>query len=129
MKTLIIIISLLFSSNIDNSDFPIYGKWKLEMIEIDQKFLIPEHRDYFLSISKKLLSYNLEINKCWTKDFTVNDDMISIQELACTEICCDGIYDTISNYINYRSSYEIKENQLIIITTDSKLYLNRVLDY
>ena len=128
MKTLIIIISLLFSSNIDNSDFPIYGKWKLEMIEIDQKFLIPEHRDYFLSISKELLSYNLEINKCWTKDFTVNDNLINIQQIACTEIGGDGRLDSISNYINYRGPYEIKENQLIIITTDSKLYLNRVLD-
>lgn len=127
MKILIIIISLLFSSNIDNSDLPIYGKWKLEMIETDQETLIPEQKDYLLTISKEIIRFNLEYNKCFSKDFEITDNQLFIKA-GCTKICCDGRNDIISNHINYNGAYEIKENQLIIITTDSKLYLNRVLE-
>ena len=128
MKILLIIITFLVSNEIDQQEAAIYGHWKLIKIEVNQEVLRPEEQDYFLTITKDLFSYNLEVNKCQTKDFTITNHEINLDSVLCTLICCDGRFDSISNFINYRGAYEVNQNQLIITTSNSKLILERLLD-
>lgn len=127
MKFFIIIITFFLSTCSYSQESEIDGQWKLKSVETKSGILTPEQKDYFLTIIADSLSYNLEVNKCWTT-FTLHDDRISYDGLACTELCCDGRNDSISNFIIYNGLYELKQNQLIITTNDSKLFLKRLLD-
>ena len=128
MKLFIVFITLLFTSQTENGNTDIYGRWKLIKIETSNEVLIPKLGDYTVFITNEKLSYNLEFNKCESMELSINANRINMEGIMCTEICCDGRSDSISNFINYNGTYEIVQNQLIITTTDSKLFLVRLID-
>lgn len=125
MKTLLALITFIGFLSPSQESFEIYGRWKLEKIELNETTLKPLKRDYYLTITDELIVYNLEINGCQTPDFIITPTMINSKNGGCTKICCDGKDDLISNYISYNGQYIIEANQLIITTSNSKIYLSR----
>lgn len=123
MKNILLILILLMLSKSPTSN--INGKWKLLKVETSDKIFYPKKKDYFLSITEKTISYNLEVNNCWTEKFEISSEDIFIDYPACTKICCDGRSDTISNFLNYHGKYILNEPLLIIENTKAKLYLTR----
>ena len=111
--------------NQENSDPNIYGHWKLEKIERNNTLLTPTNRSYKLNITKSIIFYNLEVNSCQTREFSITDSLINWKPGACTKICCDGKNEAISNYINYKGSYQIIDDTLIITSKDSRLFLKK----
>ena len=128
MKLIFVIISLFLIGQTENQESEIYGQWKLIKIETQNEVLIPEFADYFLQVTTEKISYNKDVNNCQSMKLTIINHRIDIEGIMCTEICCDGRIDSISNYIHYSGTYEINENQLIITTADSKLFLERIMD-
>tara|TARA_B110000091_G_C13431705_1_gene316301 strand:- start:49 stop:480 length:432 start_codon:yes stop_codon:yes gene_type:complete len=128
MKTQLIVVTFLSFLQTENKVSELYGDWKLEKIELNEEVLIPTKRDYYLYFSEDWITYNLEYNKCQTMDFSIQNNSIWINRIACTEICCDGRSDTISNYINYSGAYIIQNNQLMISNSESIVYLNRAIE-
>lgn len=109
----------------ENADPNIYGHWKLEKIVRKDTLLIPSRISYKLNITKNMIFYNLEVNSCQTREFSITDSLINWKPGACTKICCDGKNEVISNYINYNGSYQIIDDTLIITSKDSILYLKK----
>jgi hypothetical protein len=128
MKLLLIFITLLFAGQPENQKAEIYGHWKLIKIEIENEVLTPELIDYYLTVTTEKLSYNLDVNKCQSIEFSTAENRLEVKNIMRTEICCDGKIDSISNFIHYNGIYEISENQLIITSADSKLFLERQID-
>jgi hypothetical protein len=109
----------------ENPDPNIYGHWKLEKIVRKDTLLTPTKISYKLNITKGMIFYNLEVNSCQTRDFSITDSLINWKPGACSKICCDGKDEAISNYINYNGSYQIIDDTLIITSKDSRLYLKK----
>ena len=128
MRLLLVFITLLYAGQPENQEAEIYGHWKLIKIEIENEVLTPESIDYFLTITTEKLSYNLDLNKCQVLNFSIIDNQIKFDYPTCTKACCDGRNDSIANFINYRGIYDIQQNQLIITTPESKLFLNRIIN-
>jgi len=125
MKTIlfIFIFSSLTVEQVPLTD--LIGKWKLEKIETNNGTIIPRKIDYFLNISEKAIGYNLEINNCSADSFFIDNKNIILNRIMCTLICCDGNYDTISNYINYSGTYKIHDSLLEITNDKGKLFLKK----
>jgi heat shock protein HslJ len=125
MKNLLILLSIFTYLQTSTNETTLAGKWKLQKLEHNDEILIPK-KDYFLTFSNELISFNLDVNKCLSRYFTITDTTIIIESLGCTKVCCDGKNDTISNYINYSGRYTIQDEKLIITNQESTIYLNRV---
>lgn len=123
MKILVLIIPFFICSSFKTAPLEIYGFWKLEKVETKQGTFIPEKSAYLLSITKELITYNLEVNKCQSNDFVITQNQIETYSKACTKICCDGRDELISDYLDFNGSYAINQNELIITTSNAKLYL------
>lgn len=120
---LVFVVSLVFSGQ--NSPADLYGKWKLIEIEVKGKKANPEKIDYFLTISENRINYNLDLNKCWVDSFSLENDSISFGWIACTELCCDGRFDTISNYLWYAGVYKLQDSVLTITNEKAILRLRK----
>jgi hypothetical protein len=124
MKLLsLLIFTLLFVFT--NEDKDLIGKWKLAKIEISEKVIIPKKMDYFLTISSDNFAYNLAVNKCSVDVKIIDNSFIEFAKVACTEICCDGTMDSISDYINYSGSFEVSDSNLVIQNESGTYYLER----
>jgi hypothetical protein len=101
------------------------GKWKLQKVETHHGVILPKQKDFFLTISKTLIAYNLDVNRCATDSFLIDNKKITIDEsrTGCTKVCCDGMFDTISNYLHYSGAYELHDSLLIITNDKAKIYL------
>ncbi|HET6243855.1 MAG: hypothetical protein H0V01_11515 [Bacteroidetes bacterium] len=124
MKSLIILFFFFFTFG-QNPNSNLIGKWKLLNIETEEKTIYPQKKDYYLTITKNSLNYNLEINGCGTEDFVISSDEIFLDFPLCTKICCDGRYDEISNYINYNGKYELQDSLLTIFNNKNKIFLKK----
>jgi hypothetical protein len=122
MKILLLIITSFLFSVPEKADVEIYGKWKLQKIEIDEKIIYPKEREYFLKITSGRIKYNLEINTCGTEEVTITPTAILYSYTACTKICCDGS-DPITNHIKYSGFYEVKDALLTIENDKGKMFL------
>jgi len=125
MKLISAFFILLFSIETQEPPKEIYGKWQLVKIEVNQETKVPDEERYFLRITEDVIYYNLEVNNCERRGFSLNNNRIKLGSGGCTKICCDGSVDLISNFINYEGEYELKQNQLIITTDSSKIFLER----
>jgi len=123
MKSFLLVLLLL--SKIGH-DIPaeLNGKWKLVKVEINAELIFPEKVNYYLTISDNKVEYNLEKNHCWA-NILVDNKNIFMNVMACTEICCDGRYDTISNYINYNGEFHLKDSILSIVNNKGTLFLKK----
>lgn len=121
---LVFVVSLVFSGQ--NSPGELYGKWKLMEIEVKGKKAYPENINYFLTISENRINYNLDVNKCWADSFSLENDSISFGWLACTELCCDGRFDTISYHLYYAGVYELNDSILTITNEKATMRLRKL---
>ncbi|HET6243853.1 MAG: hypothetical protein H0V01_10410 [Bacteroidetes bacterium] len=101
------------------------GKWKVIKVESQEETIYPQKRNYYLSLSENSINYNLEVNNCGTEDFVINSDEILLGDVYCTEICCDGRHDEISNYLIYSGKYELKDSTLTIFNNKGIIFLNK----
>jgi hypothetical protein len=125
MKLLsLLIFTLLFEFT--NEDKDLIGKWKLAKIEISEKVIVPKKVDYLLTISSDNFAYNLAVNKCSVDVKIIDNIFIEFATVACTEICCDGTIDSISDYINYSGDYEVNDSVLVIQNESGTFYLERL---
>lgn len=125
MKIILLLLSFIGIIQTEKPISKLNGKWKLEKVQRVEEVLIPEKKPYYLTFSNDLISYNLEVNKCQTRDFTITDSLISMGYSACTRVCCDGRDDPISNYIDYNGSYTIIDTTLIITNKETIFHFNR----
>lgn len=101
LRLIIVFITLLLAKQPESQKTEIYGHWKLIKIETQNEVFRPELKDYFLQITSKKISYNLEVNQCQSVKLYITENQIDIQGLHCNKICCDGRIDSISNFIHY----------------------------
>jgi hypothetical protein len=127
MKTTLLLFILSWLSVFQSPLNDLTGIWKLERVETNKGTILPKHEDYFLTISKDLIKYNLDVNTCYSNSFTIDNEKITLDKGsgACTKICCDGRYDTIIFYLNYSGTYKLQDSLLIISNGKGKLYLKR----
>jgi len=127
MKTTILLIILSWLSVFQSLLTDLIGKWELEKIETAKGTILPKHKDYFLTISKDLIKYNLDVNNCYSNSFTIDDEKITLDKgsVACTKICCDGRYDTIIYFLNYGGTFKLQDSILIITNAKGKLFLRK----
>lgn len=128
MKTtlLLFILFLFFGMSVGQDPLSdLIGKWKLQKVETYYGTMLPKHRDYFLTISKTTIEYNLDVNRCYSDSFLIDNKNITLNKwrTICTMICCDGMFDTISNYLHYSGAFELHDSLLIITNDKEKLYL------
>ena len=90
------------------------GSWKLIELEVNGIIVYPEIKEYFLTIEEERISYNLDINRCWVDSFSIDNERINYSMVATTKACCDGRFDTISNYLNYSGTYNLQDSVLTI---------------
>jgi hypothetical protein len=125
MKIILLLLSFIGFIQAEKPVSNLNGKWKLEKVKRIEEVLIPEKRAYHITFSDDLISYNLEVNQCQVRNFTITDSLISLGSSACTKVCCDGRNEPISNYINYNGSYTILDTTLIITNKESIFYFTR----
>ncbi|HTC00485.1 MAG TPA: hypothetical protein VK705_07365, partial [Ferruginibacter sp.] len=100
MKALFISILFYLSSIGPDPIDRLQGRWKLEKIEIGNTTYLPQKKQYFMSVSRSTVTYNLDVNDCYSKIISINDTNISIESVGCTQVCCDG-KDPIATYIDF----------------------------
>ncbi len=122
MKPFLLLFLMIISSG-NNSSYSIQGKWKVQKVNTETETFIPEKRQYFLQISEKQIGYNLEVNSCFSDSFYIDQNQIRLYSSACTEICCDGGDDKISNYLNYSGNYILKDSVLTIRNKEAIIVL------
>ncbi len=122
MKILIIISLLAIPLKYQKSN-DIFGKWKLERVEVNNEILTPT-MDFFLTISKDKIGFNRDLNGCSSKP-KITRTSIEFDYELCTQICCDGMHDPIGGMNLYQGDYIITENYLIIQNETTKTYLVR----
>lgn len=116
---------LAFCPFLLKDDNQLFGKWQLVKIETSKSVLIPEKGNFNLEISAENISYNKDINTCWAENFSIANSNIFIYLEACTEKCCDGKIDSISNYINYNGNYIVNDTLLKITNENGNFYFTR----
>lgn len=124
MKTILFLLFLCSPFTQDPLSYLI-GEWKLEKLETKNGTIKPSRKEYNLTISNKGISFNLDINDCFTDSFSIDNEEIILYRISCSQVCCDGRFDTIANYINYSGSYVVKDSLLIISNDKGKLYLKK----
>lgn len=121
-----LVVAMTLILNLTTDTNSIYGTWELVKIELEHETLYAQANRYKCSISEKMISFNLEINRCQSHISSLDDKQLIAEDAMCTEICCDGRSDSISNYINYSGLYQIAENQLVFTNKNAKVFLKRV---
>ena len=66
MKTLLLIASFLAFQQAETKVSELYGDWILEKIVYNQEVFTPKKRDFKVTFSNDLISYNLDVNRCQT---------------------------------------------------------------
>ena len=123
MKSILLLVLLTFVTGKEPIT-ELFGKWKLEKIESHGKTITPEKTSYFLNISEKSIKYNTPINTCWSDSFFVDKKSIELYDTRCTEIAEQ--IDSINKNLNYSGTYELKDSNLIIVSSKGTLYLKKI---
>ncbi len=121
---LIISCIILFSFT-QNFEEKLHGKWQLRQIEIAGQFITPSKAKYFIEFSPGNLKYNLAINHCLCNDLKIDSKNISCRDITTSLICCNQREDSLSKFIDYRGSYEIKDSLLVITNVKGIFYLSK----
>ncbi len=115
---------LLFGFNLilmlsceDKESASLVNKWKVNSYLKDNNSLTQTApQSIYIHFNKnKTLSISLEINNC-SGVFDVDSEKLSIQNLACTEACCDSEFSSeLLNLLTKVNSYSASENQLSLM--------------
>ena len=127
MKKQNILLFLLFTFShflFGQENNEIIGKWILIKIDFNYQIIQLDNDNYYLNITNEKISYKLEYNTCFSKEYTITKDSINSKYFNCTEICCDTNLD---KKINYNGKYSLtkNDNTLIIENEIGIYYLKR----
>ena len=104
-------------------------KWKvLSITAPDNDYVLISPTPYQVSFNKDNI-YNmiLDINSCGSTYKVEDENKISIEPIACTEICCDKAYaNTLLNILQSVNSYNISGESLELISSDRIINLTKV---
>jgi hypothetical protein len=69
----------------------------------------------------------LDVNSCGSTYKIYNENLIDIEPIYCTEICCDKPFaDTLRNVLNIVKSYKITGDELELIATNRIVNLTKI---
>jgi len=116
-------------------DEGLLGTWQLmELIVADQLMSIDTSK-YYLKITPKGLSYNLEVNTCWLQGWQFNNNELTAESIPCTRVCCDDRHGRTYQYLNYEGTYQSDEthkhltilgsngiSKLVLVRTEKKAW-------
>lgn len=124
-KNLLLFILCIFNTSHDPLE-RLIGTWKLEKIEVGSVVYKPTGINYYLTIAKTGVGYNIGINVISTKIDTVNDSIIKLTNQGSgAPILPIGHDDPIVDYIDYTGKYKVSDSLLIIDNGMGKEYLIR----
>jgi hypothetical protein len=128
---LLLVVGLLLSTcNKETVASTIEGtKWKVWSITApDKDFILVSPTPYQVSFNKdNIYNMRLDINSCGSTYKVEDENKISIEPIACTEICCDKAFaDTLLNILRRVNSYNISRESLELISSDRIINLTKV---
>lgn len=89
------------------------GKWKVVKIRLQGDNFKRAQEDYFLNFSASSVSFNLDVNGCIADYSSPEEGQIQIENLICTEICCDSeLAVNLMRTLPLMNSYYLKGNRL-----------------
>lgn len=104
-------------------------KWKVWSITSpDRKYILISPTPYQVSFNKEnIYNMRLDINSCGSTYLVEDENKITIEPIACTEICCDKAYaDTLLNILTKVTSYNISKGSLELISSNRIINLTKV---
>jgi hypothetical protein len=119
-----LLLTLLLFSGF-SGDKNLHGRWQLEKIEMDSLIMKPYMVKYYLDISKNKITYNLDANRVDGDKLSIEDGIIDYQTHKMTDICCDGKYDTLAKFIDYRGAYILNDSSMVISNEQGKYFLKK----
>ena len=85
------------------------GTWQLKELIVAEQLMSIDTSKYYLKITPKGFSYNLEVNTCWLQGWEFNDNELTTESIPCTRVCCDDRYGRTYEYLNYTGTYQLDE--------------------
>jgi heat shock protein HslJ len=104
-------------------------KWKVWSITApDRDYILISPTPYQVSFNKdNIYNMRLDINSCGSTYKVEDENKISIEPIACTEICCDKAFaDTLLNILKGVNSYNMSQESLELISTNRIINLTKV---
>ena len=104
-------------------------KWKvLSITAPDRKYILISPTPYLVSFNKdNIYNMRLDINSCGSTYNVKDENKISIEPIACTEICCDKAFaDTLLNILIKVTGYNISRGSLELISSNRIINLTKV---
>ena len=104
-------------------------KWKVWSITApDRDYILISPTPYQVSFNKdNIYNMRLDINSCGSTYKVEDENKISIEPIACTEICCDKAFaDTLLNILKRVNSYNISQESLELKSTNRIINLTKV---
>jgi heat shock protein HslJ len=104
-------------------------KWKVWSITApDRDYILISPTPYQVSFNKdNIYNMRLDINSCGSTYKVEDENKISIEPIACTEICCDKAFaDTLLNILKRVNSYNMSQESLELISTNRIINLTKV---
>ncbi|MBA3901005.1 MAG: META domain-containing protein [Bacteroidetes bacterium] len=124
----IALLSMLLSSCSINRQAISGNDWKVESIKAHpDSALNNASQNYILSLKEKDFTLKLDVNNCFGK-FSIQNQNIDFQEMACTEICCDSKYAmSLANILRDVYKYKTTKSGLKLFTKNQReIYLKQV---
>jgi heat shock protein HslJ len=103
-------------------------KWKVWSITApDRDYILISPTPYQVSFNKNnIYNMRLDINSCGSTYKVEDENKISIEPIACTEICCDKAFaDTLLNILKRVNSYNISQKSLELISSNRIINLTK----
>jgi hypothetical protein len=104
-------------------------KWKVWSITAPNRvYILISPTPYQVSFNKdNIYNMRLDINSCGSTYKVEDENKISIEPIACTEICCDKPFaDTLINILKRVNSYNLSRESLELISTSRIINLTKV---
>ena len=101
-------------------DERLIGEWELIKIEKHNQTLIPEQGKYNLIITKTSIRYNLEVNSCWLRGWSIESNEILSENIPCTRVCCDDRKGTFYKNLQYTGHFKVSESRNFLTINNEK---------
>jgi heat shock protein HslJ len=106
-------------------------KWRVWSITApDRDFILVSPSPYQVSFKKdNIYNMTLDVNSCFSTYKVEDENTISIEPIACTEICCDKAFaDTLLNILRRVNCYNIFQESLELKASNRIINLTKITD-
>jgi hypothetical protein len=126
----LMIVPLVLSCTKEKQSNPLIDtKWEVWSITAPERdFIIISPTPYLITFKKdNVYNMRLDVNSCGSTYKIYNENLIDIEPIYCTEICCDKPFaDTLRNVLNIVKSYKITGDELELIATNRIVNLTKI---